>query len=46
LSAVEGVTVNEVSIGSARFTSSLEPAPVELAVGALGKIGFPARLEA
>jgi copper chaperone CopZ len=46
LSAVEGVAVNEVSIGAARLTSTLDPAPVDQAVAALGKIGFAARLEA
>jgi copper chaperone CopZ len=46
LSAVEGVTVNEVSIGAARLTSNLVPATVDLAVAALAKAGFAARLEA
>jgi copper chaperone CopZ len=46
LSAVEGVTVNEVSIGAARLASELVPAPVDATVTALGKIGFAARLEA
>jgi copper chaperone CopZ len=45
LSSVEGVAVNEVSVGSAQFTSSLEPPPVDLAVAALAKAGFAARLE-
>jgi copper chaperone CopZ len=45
LAAVEGVAVNEVSVGSAQFSSSLEPPPVDLAVAALGKIGFAAKLE-
>jgi copper chaperone CopZ len=43
LGAVEGVTVNEVTVGAARFTSALEPAPVEVAIAALGKIGFAAK---
>jgi copper chaperone CopZ len=46
LSAVEGVTVNEVSIGAARLTSNLVPATVDLAVAALAQAGFAARLEA
>jgi copper chaperone CopZ len=46
LAAVEGVTVNEVSIGAARLASNLDLAPVELAVAALAKAGFAARLEA
>jgi hypothetical protein len=35
-----------VSLGEARFTSSLDPAPIEQAVAALAKAGFTARLEA
>jgi copper chaperone CopZ len=46
LSAVEGVTVNEVSVGAAQFSSAREPAPVEAAVAALAKAGFAARVEA
>ncbi|MGO9776524.1 MAG: heavy-metal-associated domain-containing protein [Terracidiphilus sp.] len=45
LSAVEGVTVNEVSVGAARLASSVEPAPVDLAVAAVAKAGFAAQLE-
>ena len=46
LTAVEGVVVNEVSVGSARLSTDLAPAPVDLAVAALAKIGFAAHLEA
>ena len=46
LSAVEGVAVNEVTVGAARIASTQEPAPVEAAVAALAKIGFTARAEA
>jgi copper chaperone len=46
LAAVEGVVVNEVRVGAARLTSSQDPAPVDLAVAALAKIGFTAHLEA
>ena len=46
LAAVEGVAVNEVSVGAARFTSNLVPAPIKLAVAALAKAGFTAQLEA
>jgi copper chaperone CopZ len=46
LGVVEGVTVNEVTVGAARFSSAIEPAPVEAAIAALGKIGFAAKLEA
>jgi copper chaperone CopZ len=45
LAAVEGVEVNEVRVGAARFTSNLEPAPVDLAIAALAKTGFAAHLE-
>ena len=43
LVAVEGVAVEEVTVGAARLTSAVEPAPVDAAVAALGKIGFAAR---
>jgi copper chaperone CopZ len=46
LAAVERVTVNEVSIGAARLASTFDPAPVDLAIAALAKAGFAARLEA
>jgi copper chaperone CopZ len=46
LAAVEGVAVNEVRIGAARLTSSQIPAPIDLAVAALAKVGFTAHLEA
>ncbi len=45
LAAVEGVQVEAVQVGEARLTSSLEPAPVDLAVAALAKAGYPARQE-
>jgi copper chaperone CopZ len=46
LSAVEGVAVNEVSVGAARLASTLDPAPVDQAIAALAKAGYTARLEA
>jgi copper chaperone CopZ len=46
LASVEGVAINEVRIGEARLTSSLDPAPVDPAIAALTKAGFTARLEA
>jgi copper chaperone CopZ len=46
LTSTEGVQVNEVTIGEARFTSSQDPAPVDLVIGALAKAGFTAHLEA
>jgi len=46
LVAVEGVVVNEVSVGAARIAFNQNPAPVDLAVAALAKAGYTARLEA
>ena len=45
LTDTPGVEVKEVTLGSARFSSSQVPAPVDLAVQALAKAGFPATLE-
>jgi copper chaperone CopZ len=48
LASTEGVTVNEVRIGAARFTSTANPdgpVPVALAIAALAKAGFTAHLE-
>jgi copper chaperone CopZ len=45
LATVEGVVVDEVRVGTARLTSSLDPAPIDLALAALAKAGFPAHLE-
>jgi copper chaperone CopZ len=45
LSAVEGLAVSEVTVGTARIASTLEPAPIEAAIASLGKIGFTAKLE-
>ena len=46
LTSVEGVVVDEVRLGSAQITSTVDPAPVDLAVAALAKVGFTAHLEA
>lgn len=46
LAAVEGVVVNEVNVGAARLTFNRDPAPVDLAIAALTKAGYTARLEA
>ncbi|MFY9853712.1 MAG: heavy-metal-associated domain-containing protein [Terracidiphilus sp.] len=46
LRSVEGAVVNEVRVGSARLTFNQDPAPVDLAIAALAKVGFTARLEA
>jgi copper chaperone CopZ len=45
LATTEGVQVEEVQIGEARLTSSLNPAPVDLALAALAKAGYTAHLE-
>jgi copper chaperone CopZ len=45
LASTEGVVVKEVQIGAARFASAVDPAPVDLALAALAKAGYPARLE-
>jgi len=45
LNAVAGVAVSEVRLGAARFTSDLDPAPVEAALTAVNKAGFTAQLE-
>ncbi len=45
LAAIEGLQVKEVRVGAARVGSNENPAPVEQAVAALEKAGFPARLE-
>jgi len=46
LASTEGIEVKEVRVGAARFTSTLEPAPVDLALAAVGKAGFTAYLDA
>jgi copper chaperone CopZ len=46
LTAIEGVVVDEVRVGSAQITSTVDPAPVDLAVAAVAKAGFAAHLEA
>jgi copper chaperone CopZ len=45
LAATDGLEVREVSVGAARLSSTLETPPVDLALAALAKAGFPARLE-
>jgi len=42
LAAVEGVQVQEVRIGAARFTSTQQLPQIDLAVAALAKAGFNA----
>ena len=46
LTATEGVEVKEVNVGSARLSSTQEPAPVDAAIAALARAGYSAHLEA
>jgi copper chaperone len=45
LNATNGVEVEEVRIGAARFKSPDENLPVDTVIAALAKAGFSARLE-
>ena len=45
LASAEGVQVKEVRLGEARLSTTQEPAPVDLAIAALAKAGYSARLE-
>lgn len=45
LGGVEGVSVNEVSVGEAKLTAA-EQAPVDQAIAVLAKAGYAARLGA
>jgi copper chaperone CopZ len=45
LASTEGVVVKEVRVGAARLSTALDPAPVDLALAALAKAGYTARLE-
>ncbi|MGD0096713.1 MAG: heavy-metal-associated domain-containing protein [Terracidiphilus sp.] len=45
LASVEGVQAKDVQIGKARLASELDPAPVDLAIAALAKAGYAARLD-
>jgi len=45
LATVEGAVAKDVQIGTAWLSSELDPAPVDRAIAALAKIGFPAHLE-
>jgi copper chaperone CopZ len=46
LASTEGLHVEEVRIGAARLSAAREPAPVDLAIAALARAGYTARLEA
>jgi copper chaperone CopZ len=45
LASAEGMQVEEVRLGAARLRTILAPAPVDLAVAALARAGYTARLE-
>ena len=45
LASAEGVQVEEVRLGAARLSTNLTPAPIDLAIAALAKAGYSARLE-
>jgi copper chaperone len=45
LTDTPGVEVKEVTLGSAHLSSTQDPPPVDQAVQALTKAGFPATLE-
>jgi len=45
LASTQGLQVQEVRLGAARLTTDEALPPVDLAVAALAKAGFPARLD-
>ncbi len=45
LASTEGVEVKEVRLGAARLSAPADHAPVDLAIAALAKAGYTARLE-
>ncbi|HEV2444896.1 MAG TPA: heavy-metal-associated domain-containing protein [Candidatus Sulfopaludibacter sp.] len=45
LASTDGLKVEEVRLGAARLSASADSAPVDLAIAALARAGFPARLE-
>jgi copper chaperone CopZ len=45
LAGTEGLEVKEVQLGAARLSTTQNPPPVDLALQALAKAGFPATLE-
>ena len=45
LASADGVQVKEVRLGAARFSSTLNPASADLALAALAKAGYTARLD-
>jgi copper chaperone CopZ len=45
LASVEGAQIQEVRLGAARLSTAQIPAPVDLALAALAKAGYIARLD-
>ena len=45
LASAQGVTVKEVRLGAARLSATAEPLSVDLALAALAKAGYTARLD-
>ena len=45
LASTQGIAVDEVRVGAARFNASDEPAAVHAAIAALAKAGYAAHLE-
>lgn len=45
LASTEGLKVEEVRLGAARFSTAAGQASVDLAIAALAKAGYTARLE-
>lgn len=45
LSSVQGVSVKEVRVGAARLETDQDPAPVDEAIAALGRVGYKAHAE-
>ena len=46
LASTEGLDVKEVRVGAARVASDEQPLPIDRAVEALAKAGYPAHLDA
>lgn len=44
LAAVDGIQIVEVLLGSARLSTTRDPAPFEQILAALSRAGYPARL--
>lgn len=45
LATTRGLVVKEVRVGAARLSSDEEPLPLEAAVAALERAGYPAQLD-